>query len=149
MRKLETASSRPAERSLRRRLRWTVIALTAAVLGWWGLQSLSIRMKSVMTEMDLDLFARTVQQELGQRPTLTRQEAIEAIAHLISASIASGHSSLEEGVPVDCWGAPYDVRWTLNARDRATITCRSAGPDRTLGTSDDVVVRRRPPPEPK
>jgi hypothetical protein len=76
----------------------------------------------------------SVRDLLQRNPTPTRAELDDAIRFLDTASISKVWYD-KSGRPVDPWGTPFSITFT---DPNAPITCTSAGPDRTLHTSDDI-----------
>lgn len=61
----------------------------------------------------------------------------QLIVRLQQASVIEIPSN-DSGVPVDWWGTPFEVVVTREFEE-VSVTARSAGPDRKLSTSDDIV----------
>ncbi len=78
---------------------------------------------------------------MGQNPVGTNAEIMRAVmggnAHEATLGPPPGQSLNDRGELVDQWGTPYFFH-QLSA-DRMEIY--SAGPDRILGTADDIVVK--------
>jgi general secretion pathway protein G len=78
----------------------------------------------------LDLF----EQDLGRYPTME-----EGLAMLVENPGVEGWKGpyLKGGLKPDPWGTPYS--YVTNPDDPGQYTLTSAGPDKQLGTSDDIV----------
>ena len=78
---------------------------------------------------------------MGENPVGTNAEIMRALMsgnpHQATLGPPEGESLNDKGELVDPWGTPYFFHQL--SRDRMEV--RSAGPDKVMGTADDVVVK--------
>jgi hypothetical protein len=80
--------------------------------------------------------AYAVSELLREDPDPTDQELREAIVVLDEASVC--HVWYGAGGQIaDVWGTPLVITFERGSRD-GPVTCKSAGPDRLMGTADDI-----------
>ena len=89
----------------------------------------------------VSLMLRDYRSQMGENPVGTNAEIMKAVMGGNSKGAMlgppEGQSLNGKGELVDRWGTPY----FFHQLSRSSTEIRSAGPDRVMGTEDDVVVR--------
>ncbi len=104
--------------------------------------AIPVPMEEVRTELeDLQVTFRDFRTVLGENPVGTNAEITHTLIgnnlKQVRATIPPGSSINADGELCDRWKTPYFFH-QLSAKD---MEIHSAGPDRIMGTGDDVVVK--------
>jgi hypothetical protein len=90
---------------------------------------------------DIQFMLRDYRSRLGDNPTGTNAEIMKEVmgGNRVQARLGppEGQRVNEQGELVDRWGAPY----FFHQLSRNEMEIRSAGPDRAMWTTDDIVVK--------
>jgi hypothetical protein len=90
---------------------------------------------------DIQFMLRDYRTRLGGNPAGTNAEIMKELMGGNRAQVRigppEGQRLNEEGELVDRWGAPY----FFHQLSKTEMEIRSAGPDRTMWTADDIVVK--------
>ena len=123
-------------------LTFLLVLVIAAVIAW-GVRSwrrLREGIDVVLVSDTVRMIAEQVEELIREEPDPTDRELREAIQLLEDASISNLWYDAR-GAIVDAWGTPFVIDWKRGSPDSA-VTVKSAGPDRFLGTADDIVRTR-------
>jgi hypothetical protein len=112
---------------------FALIAATAVGAACWYIY----RARQVAMVRDaVQMTAYTVRDLLARNGTATDPELHDAIVRLEKAGVI--HLWYDSsGRIVDAWGTPLALEFSRTERD-APVVCKSAGPDRVMGTGDDI-----------
>jgi hypothetical protein len=90
---------------------------------------------------DIQFMLRDYRTRLGDNPTGTNAEIMKEVmgGNRVQARLGppEGQRLNEQGELIDRWGAPY----FFHQLSRNEMEIRSAGPDQTMWTADDIVVK--------
>ena len=113
---------------------FAAIAILLALIAF-GYRFVRGQADRVFVSDTVQVIAMTVRNLLEENPDSTDQHVHNAIVILEKASVI--HLWYDrDGRIADPWGTPLSIEFVR--QQAAPVTCRSAGPDRAMGTADDV-----------
>jgi hypothetical protein len=116
---------------------FVIFGLTLAALIWVGWRYNVRQYRRAVVTDTVRMTALTVRNLLRENPDSTDQQLCDAVVSLDKVSVVQLWYD-SGGRVADVWGTPLAIDFALK-QSTGQVTCRSAGPDRMVGTADDIV----------